>query len=65
MRKLSAIRSEMETWTNLSSDITSIEELLILAAEEKDETLIEQLSEDLNLISKTVESLEFELQLSG
>jgi len=65
MRKLSAIRSEMETWTNLSSDITSIEELLILAAEEKDETLIEQLSADLNQISKTVESLEFELQLSG
>ncbi len=65
MRKLSAIRSEMETWTNLSSDITSIEELLILAAEEKDETLIGQLSTDLNQISKTVESLEFELQLSG
>ena len=65
MRKLSAIRSEIETWTNLSSDITSIEELLILAAEEKDETLIEQLSADLNQISKTVESLEFELQLSG
>ena len=65
MRKLSAIRSEMETWTNISSDITSIEELLILAAEEKDETLIEQLSADLNQISKTVESLEFELQLSG
>ena len=65
MRKLSAIRSEMETWTNLSSDSANIEELLILAAEEKDETLIAQLSADLNQISKTIESLEFELQLSG
>tara|TARA_A100001037_G_scaffold42705_1_gene33686 strand:+ start:135 stop:1103 length:969 start_codon:yes stop_codon:yes gene_type:complete len=65
MRKLAAVRSELETWTNLSSEVTSTVELFALAVEEGDESLGEQLATDLAKFSKSVESLEFELQLSG
>ena len=65
MRKLAAVRSELETWTNLSSDVASTVELFALAVEEGDESLGEQLASDLAKFSKSVESLEFELQLSG
>ncbi len=65
MRKLAAVRSELETWTNLSSEVASTVELFALAVEEGDESLGEQLATDLAKFSKSVESLEFELQLSG
>jgi len=31
MRKLAAVRGELETWTSLSSDVTSTVELFALA----------------------------------
>lgn len=65
MRKLAAVRSELETWTDLSSNVASTVELFALAVEEGDESLGEQLATDLAKFSKSVESLEFELQLSG
>ncbi len=65
MRNLAAVRGELETWTGLSSDIASTVELLALAIEEGDDALGSQLAIDLKKQSKTVASLEFELQLSG
>jgi len=65
MRKLSAVRSELETWTNLSSDVASTAEFLALAVDESDESMGSQLAKDLASYTRTVESLEFELQLSG
>ncbi|MBH62985.1 MAG: peptide chain release factor 2 [Alphaproteobacteria bacterium] len=65
MRKLAAVRSELKTWTDLSSNVASTVELFALAVEEGDESLGEQLATDLAKFSKSVESLEFELQLSG
>jgi peptide chain release factor 2 len=65
MRNLAAVRGELETWTNLSSDVASTVELLDLAIEEGDDTLGTQLVADLKAQTRTVESLEFELQLSG
>lgn len=65
MRKLSAVRSELETWTSLSSDVASTAELFALAVEEGDDALGTQLATDLKKYSKSVETLEFELQLSG
>ncbi len=65
MRKLAAVRGEFETWTNLSSDVSSTVELFALAVEENDETLGAQLATDLKKYAHSVETLEFELQLSG
>ena len=65
MRKLSAVRGELETWTNLSSEVASTVELFVLAVEEGDDVLGVQLATDLRKYTKSVESLEFELQLSG
>lgn len=65
MRKLAAVRGELETWTNLSGDVASTAELFALAVEEGDDALGSQLATDLKKHSKTVETLEFELQLSG
>ena len=65
MRKLSAVRGELETWTNLSSEVASTAELFTLAIEEGDDALGAQLTSDLKKQTKSVEQLEFELQLSG
>jgi len=65
MRKLAAVKAELDTWTNLSSDVASTVELFALAVEEGDDALGAQLADDLKKHSKSVESLEFELQLSG
>lgn len=65
MRKLSAVRGELETWTNLSSDVASTAELFAMAVEEGDDTLGAQLAADLKKHTRSVETLEFELQLSG
>ena len=65
MRNLSAVRSELETWTSLSGDVASTAELLALAIEEGDDALGSQLATDLARQSKTLASLEFELHLSG
>lgn len=65
MQKLAAVRGELETWTNLSSEVASTVELFALAVEEGDDALGAQLATDLKKFSKSVESLEFELQLSG
>ena len=65
MRKLASVRSELETWTSLSSEVASTVELFALAVEEGDDVLGAQLATDLKKYSKSVESLEFELQLSG
>lgn len=65
MRDLAAVRGEVETWTSLSNDVCSSTELLALAVAEGDEELGAQLASDLDDYTKTVASLEFELQLSG
>ena len=65
MRDLAAVRSELQIWTELSSDVINTVELLELAVEEEDDSLGGQLAIDLQKYTNTVASLEFELQLSG
>lgn len=65
MRDLAAVRSELDTWTGLSSDVANTAELFALAVEEGDNALGTQLATELQRYTKTVASLEFELQLSG
>ena len=65
MRDLAAFRGEIQTWSDLSNNVASTVELFALAVEEEDEALGAQLRDDLDEYTKSVNALEFELQLSG
>ena len=65
MRDLAAFRGEIQTWSDLSNNVASTVELFALAVEEDDEVLGTQLRHDLDEYTKSVNALEFELQLSG
>ena len=65
MRDLAAFRGEIQTWSDLSNNVASTVELFALAVEEDDEALGTQLRDDLDEYTKSVNALEFELQLSG
>ena len=65
MRDLAAFRGEIQTWSDLSNNVASTVELFALAVEEDDEALSAQLRDDLDEYTKSVNALEFELQLSG
>ena len=65
MRDLAAFRGEIQTWSDLSNNVASTVELFALAMEENDEALGAQLRDDLDEYTKSVNALEFELQLSG
>jgi len=65
MRDLAAFRGEVQTWSDLSDNVASTVELFALAVEEDDEALGAQLRDDLDEYTKSVNALEFELQLSG
>ena len=65
MRDLAAFRGEIQTWSDLSNNVASTVELFALAVEENDEALGAQLRDDLDEYTKSVNALEFELQLSG
>ena len=65
MRDLAAFRGEIQTWSDLSNNVASTVELFALAVEEDDEALGAQLRHDLDGYTKSVNALEFELQLSG
>ena len=65
MRDLAAFRGEIQTWSDLSNNVASTVELFALEVEEDDEVLGVQLRHDLDEYTKSVNALEFELQLSG
>jgi len=65
MRDLAAFRGEIQTWSDLSNNVASTVELFALAVEEDDEALGTQLRDDLDEYTKSVNALEFELQLNG
>ena len=65
MRDLAAVRGELDTWTELSSNVANTVELLALAVDEDDDSLGAQLATELDKYTGAVSSLEFELQLSG
>ena len=48
MRDLAVLRGEIQTWSDLSDNVSSTVELFALAVEEDDETLSEQLRHDLD-----------------
>lgn len=65
MRSLAGLKGEVEEWTELDTQARSIDELLALALEEDDETLLEGLTEELGAVKSKLDDLEFKLVLSG
>lgn len=65
MKELSELVADIKVWRGLESQAQSVEDLLRLAVEEQDESLIEPLVEESDQIKDVLESLEFKLALSG
>jgi peptide chain release factor 2 len=65
MRRLSGLKAEVEEWRSLQGEARSIDDLIVLALEEQDESLAASLVEDVGRVSARVKELEFKLVLSG
>tara|TARA_B100001123_G_scaffold50219_1_gene51791 strand:+ start:12357 stop:13301 length:945 start_codon:yes stop_codon:yes gene_type:complete len=65
MRKLARLKSEIEEWTKLDTQLISVEELLTLAVEERDDSLLESLNIEVQSILADLDTIEFKLILSG
>ena len=65
MRKLARLKSEIEEWTKLDTQLISVEELLTLAVEERDDSLLESLNIEVQSILADLDTIEFKLMLSG
>ncbi len=65
MRRLAALRDEVGIWQNLAHRVSEARDLLELAADEEDESLMEELVAEADSISRQLKRLEFRLVLSG
>ena len=65
MKRLAAIQDELQVWDGLRKQAESTGELLGLALEEKDNSLLETLAEEVGELSERLGGLEFQLVLSG
>ncbi len=65
MRHLSSLKTEVAEWTGLDGQSGVIDELLALAIEEDDDSLLESLAEEVAKTTATLADLEFKLVLSG
>ena len=65
MRRISALTQEIEEWKSVDSEAASVEELLELAMDEDDDSLLDGLRQDLACVSERLAGLEFKLALSG
>lgn len=65
MQELAAARDRVETWRGLERRVSDTAELIELAEAEGDSSVVVSAAEDLAAIEREVESLEFQLQLSG
>ena len=65
MIRLSELKQVVDTWRSLESRVVSARELLTLALQEEDTSLEETLHEDVESISKELNTREFQIILSG
>lgn len=65
MRRLSTLRDEVTTWQAMDRRINDALTFVEMAAEEDDESLLAELTEEVTAIEKQLEKLEFLLSLSG
>ncbi len=65
MQELSAARDRVETWRTLERNVRDVAELVELAEAEDDDSVGPSAEAELNSVEKQLETLEFQLQLSG
>ena len=65
MRRMSALKEEVESWTGLDARARELHELLDLAVAEGDDSLTDTMGSELAELTSVLEDLEFELMLSG
>ena len=65
MRTLATLKTQVKEWRGVEERSASLDELLTLALDERDDSLLESLSEELQAITGTLDDLEFKLVLSG
>ena len=65
MRKLSALKSQVEEWQRLDEQSESLDELLAMALDEGDDSLLDTFNEEFETITRTLDDLEFKLVLAG
>ena len=65
MRKMATLQTEVDEWRGLDEKATSLRDLVELAMEEKDSSLLETFVTEVAEIQATLDDLEFKLVLSG
>jgi peptide chain release factor 2 len=65
MQQLASLKGDLEAWQELDSGTSNLEELLELAVDESDDSMVSQLADEYEKLKKRTDSLEFNLQLSG
>ncbi len=65
MRHLSDLRQEIETWRGVEGRIRDALELLEMSAEEEDDSLLTEMTTEVEALTGLLEKLEFQLMLSG
>ncbi len=65
MQELAAARGRVETWRTLERTVGDVIDLVELAQAEEDDSVTASAEAELNSVTKQLEKLEFQLQLSG
>jgi len=65
MRLLSDLREEVQTWQAIERRVNDSLELIDIATAEEDESLLEELTKEVETLKRLLEKLEFQLVLSG
>ena len=65
MRHLSELREEINTWQGIARRVKDALDLIDMAVEEEDDSLLAELTAEVNSIDTQLDKLEFQLVLSG
>ncbi len=65
MQALASMKAEHEAWSDVDASSTNLEELAVLAVEESDDSMADQIRSEYERILQKLEQLEFNLHLSG
>ena len=65
MKRLSSLKDEVAVWQGLSRQASSLDELIQMAIEENDQSILDSLAEEASQVTQELDSLESELSLAG
>ena len=65
MKRLSSLTTELDDWQGLERQAEAIQELVELALDERDDSIVGTLSDEIAQVTEELDSLEFKLVLSG